>query len=33
MIDGAKKRPKAFDKKTQKGYSDHFPIQAVIQTV
>lgn len=30
MASGAKKRPKAFDKKTKKGYSDHFPIEAEI---
>ncbi|MEA1946270.1 MAG: hypothetical protein U9N83_03085 [Thermodesulfobacteriota bacterium] len=32
MASGKKKRPKKFDKKTKKGYSDHFPIQAIIQT-
>ena len=26
-------RPRPFDKKTKKGFSDHFPIEAVIQTV
>jgi endonuclease/exonuclease/phosphatase family metal-dependent hydrolase len=30
---GAKMRPKAFDKKTKKGFSDHFPIEMVIDTV
>ncbi|HXF06108.1 MAG TPA: hypothetical protein VNM72_11955 [Blastocatellia bacterium] len=28
-----KGRPVPFDKKTKKGFSDHFPIEAVIQTV
>jgi hypothetical protein len=28
-----KKRPIPFDRKTKKGYSDHFPIEAVIKTV
>lgn len=28
-----KGRPRPFDRKTKKGYSDHFPIQAVIQVV
>jgi hypothetical protein len=30
---GAKMRPKAFDKKTKKGFSDHFPIEMIIDTV
>ncbi len=29
----AKGRPRAFDRKTLKGYSDHFPIQALVQTL
>jgi hypothetical protein len=29
----AKGRPKPFDRKTKKGYSDHFPIEAVIKLV
>lgn len=33
MATSRKQRPKRFDKKTKKGYSDHFPIQAVIKTV
>ncbi len=33
MTSGGKQRPVAFDKKTKKGYSDHFPIQAVVETV
>lgn len=33
MASGKKKRPKKFDKKSKKGYSDHFPIQAVIKTL
>jgi len=33
MAPGAKMRPKAFDKKTRKGYSDHFPIEMIIETV
>ncbi|HEY2989329.1 MAG TPA: endonuclease/exonuclease/phosphatase family protein [Candidatus Binatia bacterium] len=28
-----KGRPRAFDRQTKKGYSDHFPIQAVLQTL
>jgi hypothetical protein len=28
-----KGRPRAFDKKTKKGYSDHFPITSIIQTL
>ena len=32
IADG-KGRPRAFDRKTKKGYSDHFPITAVIETV
>ena len=33
MTTRKKKRPKAFNKKTRKGYSDHFPIQARIDMV
>jgi hypothetical protein len=33
MTTGKKKRPKEFVKKKKKGYSDHFPIQAIIKTV
>lgn len=33
MAPGTKKRPKAFDKKTKKGFSDHFPIEMIIETV
>ena len=33
MTTRKKKRPKAFDKKTRRGFSDHFPIQALIDTV
>ncbi len=33
MAPGAKKRPKAFDKKTSKGFSDHFPVEMVIEVV
>lgn len=33
MASGAKKRPKAFDKKTKQGFSDHFPIEMIIETV
>ena len=33
MQSGSKKRPKAFDRKTGKGYSDHFPIVMVLETV
>lgn len=33
MTTGAKQRPKGFDKKTPGGYSDHFPIEAIIDTV
>ncbi len=29
----AKGRPRSFNRQTKKGYSDHFPIQCVIQTV
>jgi len=29
----SKGRPKPFDKKTSKGYSDHFPIQSLIQVI
>jgi len=30
MAPGNKQRPKAFDKKTKKGFSDHFPIEMTI---
>lgn len=33
MAPGSKKRPKSFDKKTKKGFSDHFPIEMVVDTV
>ena len=33
MASGGKQRPVAFDKKKMEGYSDHFPIQAVVETV
>jgi len=33
MTTGAKQRPKGFDKKKQSGYSDHFPVQLIIDTV
>lgn len=33
MAPGAKMRPKAFDKETMKGFSDHFPIEMVIDIV
>ncbi|MBU1568856.1 MAG: hypothetical protein KJ630_24930 [Proteobacteria bacterium] len=33
MASGAKKRPKAFDMNTKKGYSDHFPIEITIDIV
>jgi endonuclease/exonuclease/phosphatase family metal-dependent hydrolase len=33
MTTGIKARPKSFDKKTKKGFSDHFPIQMIIDTV
>ncbi len=33
MTTQAKRRPKKFDKSKKKGYSDHFPIEAVIETV
>ena len=33
MASSAKKRPVKFDKKTKKGYSDHFPVQAVLKTL
>jgi hypothetical protein len=33
MAPGAKMRPKAFDKKTKKGFSDHFPIEMIVDTV
>jgi endonuclease/exonuclease/phosphatase family metal-dependent hydrolase len=33
MATGDKKRPKAFDKKTMKGYSDHFPVEMVVEIV
>jgi hypothetical protein len=33
MASAQKKRPVAFDKKTKKGYSDHFPIEAQIDVL
>ncbi len=33
MAPGSKKRPMAFDKKTKKGFSDHFPIEMIVDTV
>ncbi|MFN7678739.1 MAG: endonuclease/exonuclease/phosphatase family protein [Cyanobacteriota bacterium] len=33
MATSPKLRPKAFDKKTKKGFSDHFPIEMVIDTI
>lgn len=33
MASSIKKRPKAFDKKTRKGFSDHFPVELIIDTV
>ena len=33
MATGTKKRPKGFDKKTKKGFSDHFPIEMIVDTV
>ncbi len=33
MASAKKKRPVAFDKKTKKGYSDHFPIEAQIEVL
>jgi len=33
MCTGTKLRPKKFDKSRPGGYSDHFPIQLVIDTV
>ena len=33
MAPGVKQRPKAFDKKTSQGFSDHFPIQMIVDTV
>jgi endonuclease/exonuclease/phosphatase family metal-dependent hydrolase len=33
VMTSPKKRPVPFDRKTKKGYSDHFPIEAVIKTV
>ena len=33
MVTGPKMRPKPFDKRTKKGFSDHFPIEMVIDTV
>ncbi|THJ25200.1 MAG: hypothetical protein CAF45_001980 [Nitrospira sp. CG24E] len=33
MATGSKRRPKSFDKKTKKGFSDHFPIEMMIDTV
>jgi len=33
MAPGAKGRPKAFDKETKKGFSDHFPVEMVVDIV
>ncbi|AOS83294.1 hypothetical protein BIU88_03530 [Chlorobaculum limnaeum] len=33
MAPGAKMRPKPFDKSTKKGYSDHFPVEMIIDVV
>jgi Endonuclease/Exonuclease/phosphatase family len=33
MASAQKRRPVAFDKKTKRGYSDHFPIEAVIDVL
>ena len=33
MSAGAKKRPKAFDKKTKKGFSDHFPVEMIVDVL
>lgn len=33
MAPGAKGRPKAFDKETKKGFSDHFPVEMVVDSV
>lgn len=33
MAPQPKRRPKKFDKRTKKGYSDHFPIEVLIETV
>ena len=33
MASGSKKRPKSFDKKTKKGFSDHFPIEMIVDSV
>jgi len=33
MASRTKMRPKEFDKKTKKGFSDHFPIEMIIDTV
>lgn len=33
MVSAQKRRPVAFDKKTKKGYSDHFPIKAQIEVL
>lgn len=33
MVSGSKKRPKKFKKDTKKGFSDHFPIEMVIDSV
>jgi len=32
MASGRKKRPQPFDKRKKSGYSDHFPIQAILRT-
>lgn len=33
MATGAKQRPKRFDKETKKGFSDHFPIEMMIEII
>lgn len=33
MAPGVKMRPKAFDRKTKKGFSDHFPIEMIVDIV
>jgi hypothetical protein len=33
MLGVHKLRPEGFDKKTKKGFSDHFPIEMIVETV
>ncbi|RXK82468.1 hypothetical protein EST62_10650 [Chlorobaculum sp. 24CR] len=33
MAPGNKQRPKAFDKQTRKGFSDHFPVEMIIDVL